>query len=416
MTHRIVVLGAGTGGTLVANRLRRAYSPVEAQITVIDEVDVPLYQPGLLFVPFGLTNVQKISRPTSRQLHAGIAFIKSPVKLVNIEANSVLLEDGRVEHYDLLVIATGSVLVPDETEGLSGTAWNKRVFTFYEPSSAAALSRALAEFEGGTIVVNVIDMPIKCPVTPLEFCFLADWYFRRRGIRQKVKIIYATPLDGVFTTPIASRLLAGMLDEKGIDLVSEFNTGKVDGETCKLSSYDGREIAFDLAVVVPLHGGAAYVDRSPGLGDEFNFVRCDKRTLQSLCSPNIFAIGDAADLPASKAGSVTHFEGEVLVENVCHFLAHEPLSGNFDGHSNCFIESGFNRALLIDFNYETEPLPGHFPFAVGLPLLKESRLNHLGKLLFQWIYWNLLLPGRDLPGLRSAMPKHGKHLSQARER
>jgi len=148
-------------------------------------------------------------------------------------------------------------------------------------------------------------------------------------------------------------------------------------------AYDRREVGFDLAVVVPLHGGAAYVGRSPGLGDELNFVPTDERTLQSKAAPNVFVIGDAANVPASKAGSVTHFEGETLVENVRRFLVGEPLEPGFDGHANCFIESGFHKALLVDFNYHTEPLPGHFPTTIGLPLLKESRLNHLGERVFQ---------------------------------
>jgi sulfide:quinone oxidoreductase len=190
--------------------------------------------------------------------------------------------------------------------------------------------------------------------------------------------------------------------------VTEFNTGEVDGSGGRLVSYDGREVGFDLAAVVPLHGGASYVTRSPGLGDELGFVPVDEHTLQSTAKPNVFAIGDAAGVPTSKAGSVTHFEGEVLVENVRRFLADEALDGSFDGHTNCFIETGFGKALLIDFNYDTEPLPGHFPTSVGLPLLKESRLNHLGKLMFQPLYWHSLLPGRDLPGVGTAMPTRGK--------
>jgi len=161
--------------------------------------------------------------------------------------------------------------------------------------------------------------------------------------------------------------------------------------------------------VVPLHGGAEYVGRSPGLGDELDFVPTDEHTLQAKAAPNIFVIGDAANLPASKAGSVTHFEGETLVGNVQRFLAGEPLEPGFDGHANCFIETGFHKALLIDFNYDTEPQPGHYPGPVGLPLLRESRLNHLGKLLFQSVYWHGLLPGRDLPGVGSTMPTSGKH-------
>jgi sulfide:quinone oxidoreductase len=283
----------------------------------------------------------------------------------------------------------------------------KDVFTFYTPEGAAALASALEQFDRGRLVVDVVDMPIKCPVAPLEFCFLADWYFTERGVRDQIQITYATPLDGAFTKPIASGRLHGMLEERGIELVTEFNTGEVAADG-KLIGYDGREIPFDLAVVIPLHGGAQYVGRSPGLGDELDFVPTDEHTLQAKCAPNVFVIGDAANVPASKAGSVTHFEGETLVENVRHFLAGEPLEPGFDGHANCFIETGYHKAMLIDFNYDTEPLPGHYPASVGLPLLKESRVNHLGKLLFQSVYWHALLPGRDLPGLGSSMPTAGK--------
>jgi sulfide:quinone oxidoreductase len=287
----------------------------------------------------------------------------------------------------------------------------EKVFTFYSPEGAAALEAALATFDGGRVVVNVIDTPIKCPVAPLEFCFLADWYFHERGIRDQVQLTYVTPLDGAFTKPVASKRLGGMLADKGIELVTEFNTGEVDGEGGRLIAYDGLEIGFDLAVVIPLHGGADYVGQSPDLGDELNFIPTDEHTLQSKATPNVFVIGDAANVPASKAGSVTHFEGEVLVENVRRFLAGDALDESFDGHTNCFIETGFHKALLIDFNYDTEPLPGHYPYGVGLPLLAESRLNHLGKLMFQWVYWHGLLPGRDIPGISSAMPTAGKSVA-----
>jgi sulfide:quinone oxidoreductase len=285
-----------------------------------------------------------------------------------------------------------------------------RVFTFYTPEGAAALEGALATFDGGRIVVNVVDMPIKCPVAPLEFCFLADWWLRERGLRDRVELVYATPLDGAFTKPVAASQLGGMLADRGIELVTEFNTGSVDGAANpgKLVAYDGRELDFDLAVVVPLHAGAEYVERSPGLGDELGFVPTDPHTLQSKVAPDIFVIGDAADVPASKAGSVTHFEGETLVGNVVRFVRGEPLEAGFDGHANCFIETGFHKALLIDFNYDTEPLPGHYPGPLGLPLLRESRLNHVGKLLFESLYWHSLLPGRDLPGVGASMPAAGK--------
>ncbi|MDH4104012.1 MAG: NAD(P)/FAD-dependent oxidoreductase [Thermoleophilia bacterium] len=413
MKKQIVILGGGTGGTMTANRLRRHFDADEAEIHVVDRDDRHVYQPGLLFVPFGLAQVDEIVRPRHRQLRSGIDFHESEVESVWIERDEVLLEDGTVLPYDLLVIATGARLQPEETEGLTGPGWNERAFTFYTPDGADLLQRALESFDGGRVVVNLIDMPIKCPVAPLEFAFLADAYFHERKIRNRVELIFATSLDGAFTKPVASKHLAGLLTEKDIELVTEFNAGEVDGVGGKLSSYDGRDLDFDLLVTVPLHGGAAYVERSPGLGDALGFVPTDKSTLQTLAQPNVFALGDATDLPTSKAGSVTHFEGDVLTENIVRFLEGRELDSSYDGHANCFIETGFHKALLIDFNYETEPLPGRFPSAVGpLPLLRESRLNHLGKLMFQWVYWHMLLPGREIPGIGPAMPQAGKkHLT-----
>ncbi|MEJ5255475.1 MAG: FAD/NAD(P)-binding oxidoreductase [Acidimicrobiales bacterium] len=335
--------------------------------------------------------------------------MQSEIEAVEIATDTVHLVDGTNLQYDLLVVATGATLRPEETDGLTGPGWNERVFTFYDLAGATALEQGLAAFEGGRLVVNVVDLPIKCPVAPLEFCFLADWYFHERNIRDRVELTYVTPLDAAFTKPVAASALAQLLDEKGVARVAEFNTGEVDGSGGRLISYDEREVPFDLAVVVPLHAGAPYVGRSPGLGDELDFIPTDERTLQSKVKPNVFAIGDAASIPASKAGSVTHFEGEVLEKNIVAFLEGRPLDASYDGHANCFIETGFDKALLIDFNYDTEPLPGRFPGRLGpMPLLAESRLNHLGKLMFQWFYWHTLLPGRDLPGIHAQMSMSGK--------
>jgi len=415
MAEKVVILGGGTGGTLIANRLRRLL-PRGAEIVVIDPDDEHVYQPGLLFVPFGKAEPGSLTRPRHRQFRPGVTFRQDSVDRVDLDKNEVLLTGGSSVEYDVLVIATGARLVPEETDGLTGPGWMEKVFTFYTLEGAAALRRALAEFDGGRLAVAVMDMPIKCPVAPLEFCFLADSYFRERGIRDKVDLTYVTPLDGAFTKPVASRELSGLLKDKGVSLVTEFNTGEVDGSGGRLVSFDGREVPFDLAVVVPLHGGQAYVERSPGLGDELGFVPTDQRTLQSKARPNVFVIGDATDIPTSKAGSVAHFEGEVVARNIARYLAGEPLDAAFDGHTNCFIESGAGKALLIDFNYDTEPLTGHFPSQIGLPLLRQSRLNHLGKLAFSWLYWHVLLPGREIPAVHSRMPAAGKRFSAAAPR
>jgi sulfide:quinone oxidoreductase len=412
---QIVIVGAGTGGTITANRLRRRFEVDAAEIHVVDRDDGHVYQPGLLFVPFGLAEPDEIVRPRRRQLRDGVVFHPNHVTEVNIERDRVVLDDGTKLSYDALIIASGVRLQPEETDGMTGPGWNERVFTFYEPAGAAALRAALRRFDRGRLVVNLVDMPIKCPVAPLEFAFLADWYLREQGVRDKVELVYSTPLDGAFTKPVASERLAGLLAEKEVELVTEFNAGEVDGVGGKLTSYDGRELDFDLLVTIPLHGGAPFLERSPGLADALGFVSTDKQTLQSSAKPNVFALGDATDLPTSKAGSVTHFEAEVLAENVVRYLAGQELEAGYDGHANCFIETGFHKALLIDFNYDTEPLPGHFPAGVGLPLLRESRFNHLGKLMFQWAYWHVLLPGREIPGVGPTMPTRGKRLEPALE-
>jgi len=409
MAKRIVILGGGTGGTLMANRLRKRYDRDEAEIAVVDKDDRHIYQPGLLFVPFGLASVDEIVRPRARQLHKGISFHETGIDHVDLEADVVHLEDGSTLPYDVLIVATGTHLQPEETEGMTGPGWMEKVFTFYTPEGASGLAEALNDFDGGKLVINFIDLPVKCPVAPLEFAFLADSYFHECGVRDKVEITFVTPLDGAFTKPVASELLGSLLTEKGIELVTDFNTGEVDGAGGRLVSYDDREVPFDLLVTIPLHGGADYVLRSPGLGDALGFVPTDPATLQSKARPNVFALGDATNVPTSKAGSVTHFEGELLTENVRRFLAGEPLDASYDGHANCFIETGFDKALLIDFNYDTEPLPGRYPSSFGpMQLLHESRLNHLGKLMFQWMYWHVLLPGREIPGISPRMKMAGK--------
>jgi sulfide:quinone oxidoreductase len=411
---RIVILGAGTAGTIMANRLARLYHRDVAAgrtlITVVDQDDRHVYQPGLLFVPFGVYTPEEIVKPRERQLDPGVAFVQAGIERVDADRDVVTLADGRALSYDVLIVATGTRIAPEETEGLTGEGWRTRMHEFYTVEGAAALHRALEQFPGGRVVINPVEMPIKCPVAPLEFAFLADWYFTERGIRDKVRITYVTSLDAAFTKPVAAKSLAHLLSEKGVELVTEFATGSVDGPAGKLVSWDDRSVDFDLLVSIPLHAGQAFVGRSEGLGDDLGFVLTDPGTLQAARKPNIFAIGDATNLPTSKAGSVAHFESEILIENLRRFLAGEPLEPGFDGHSNCFIETGFHKALLIDFNYEVEPLPGRFPIPMVGPmkLLAESRLNHAGKMLFRWIYWNVLLPGRDLPGIGPQMPLRGK--------
>lgn len=405
---RLVVLGAGTAGTMAVNKLRRVLPEDEWMITVVDQDHVHRYQPGYLFVPFGAYQASQIIKPMTELLAKGVEKITAEIDRVDVESDEVQLSDGSRLAYDQLVIATGTTPRPDQTPGMDGDEWRETVFDFYTLEGAESLAEKLRTWEGGRLVVHITEMPIKCPVAPLEFAFLADSHFKDREMRDRVEIVYVTPLDGAFTKPVASKLLGGMLEERKIQVETDFYIQEVDNERRCIVSYDEREIPFDLLVTVPLNMGADFIARS-GLGNELNYVPVDPGTFLSKASNRVFAIGDAADIPTSKAGSVAHFAVEVFVENFLHHIRGEEMPLKFDGHANCFVESGEGKALLIDFNYDVQPLPGKYPVPVLGPfsLLRETEMNHFGKLAFKWIYWNALLPGRELP-LPAAMSMLGK--------
>jgi sulfide:quinone oxidoreductase len=394
----LVILGAGTAGTMVANRMVRSLDERTWRVTVVDPEVTHLYQPGLLFLPFGNREEGELVRPRGQTLDPRVVWRTQAVWAVDAAAKVVTLDDDSSLPYDYLVIASGSRIRPDLTEGMLGDGWQTKVFDFYSLEGAVKLRDALANFSGGRLLINVVEMPIKCPVAPLEFAFLADAFFKERGTRSGVEITFVTPLDGAFTRPIASTRLGHLLEEKGIKVEREFACAAVDGAAGKLTAYDGRSLDFDLLVTVPTHSGAEFVTRS-GLGNELGFIPTDKYSLAAKGLEGVFVIGDATDVPASKAGSVAHFEAETLVENLERAVAGKALLSTFDGHANCFVETGDGKALLIDFNYDTEPLPGTYPLpGIGpFSLLEESRVNHQGKLAFRWIYWNGLLPGKPIP-------------------
>ncbi len=415
---RLLVLGAGTAGTMAINKLRPRLPKDEWEITVVEPSDIHHYQPGYLFLPFDAYTAEETMEPTDRFIPEGVTRIRSEVDRVDAEANVVHLTDGQTLPYDYLIIASGTTPRPDQTPGMDDPeVWRKSVHEFYTFEGAMALQETLANWPGGRLVVHVTEMPIKCPVAPLEFTFLADAFFAEKGMRDQVEIVYVTPLEGAFTKPVASKLLGHMLEDRKIQLEPDFMIDEVDGEGSKIVSMDEREVPFDLLVTVPLNMGADYIARS-GLGDDLNYVPVDKHTLLSTKYDNIFAIGDASNIPASKAGSVAHFSIDLFPDNFINHINGRPMTSMFDGHANCFIESGHGKGMLIDFNYDTEPLPGKYPLpGIGpFSLLKETDLNHLGKLAFRWMYWNLLLPGKELPlpALMSMVGKQTDVLESAR--
>ena len=405
---KLLILGAGTAGTIMANKMRKGLTRNEWNITIVERDRNHYYQPGFLFLPFGYSKRKDIIKPVQKFIPSGVDVLNEEIDIIEAGANKVKLINGVNLDYDILIIATGVRLSPEDTPGLKGELWYKRVFDFYSIEGSEALAEFFKTWEGGKLVINIADNPIKCPVAPLEFAFYADEFFTKKGIRDKVDITYVTPMSGAFTKPKASKMLGSLLVRKRINLVNDFFLAEVNNINKKILDFGGREVPFDCLVTIPLHVGDPVISRS-GLGDEFGFVRANKNTLQSVSHKNIFAIGDAGNFPASKAGSVAHFQAEVLYENLLSYINNKPFHAYFDGHSNCFIETGYGKGILIDFNYDTEPLPGVFPLpGIGpLALLRETRVNHYAKLFFKWIYWNLLLKGRRLP-VSNKMSMKGK--------
>ncbi len=405
---KLVILGAGTAGTMMLNKLNNVLDKNEWQITIVDQYETHYYQPGFLFIPFDIYTRKDVIKPKRDFFPTGVNVIMSEIDKIEPEQNRVLLKNNQVLSYDYLIIATGSKIRPEETEGLKDELWHKNIFDFYTIEGAVALRDFFKHWEGGKMVLNITEMPIKCPVAPLEFVFLADWFFTERGIRDKVEIHFVTPLPGAFTKPRAASILGDFLDKKNIKLTTEFSIARVDNENKKIISWDEQEIPFDVLVTIPTNMGDESIERS-GMGDELNFIPTDKHTLMAKGFDNIFVIGDATDLPSSKAGSVAHFESDILLENFLDVIEGLEPRAKFDGHANCYIESGFGKGILIDFNYDTEPLPGKFPLpGIGpFSLLEETKMNHYGKVMFRWMYWHLLLKGQELP-IESQMSMAGK--------
>lgn len=405
---KLVILGAGTAGTMMVNRFSNALDKGEWNITIVDQHETHYYQPGFLFIPFGIYTRRDVVKPKRDFFPPGVDVIASAIDRIEPDKNRVLLVNKTVLPYDYLVVATGANICPEQTEGLQGDLWHKQVFDFYTIEGACALAEFFKRWQGGKLVVNVAEMPIKCPVAPLEFAFLADSYFTGRGIRDKVDIHFVTPLPGAFTKPRASAILGDILDRKNIRVTTEYSIARVDNAGRNIVSWDDNVIPFDVLVTIPTNMGDGAIARS-GMGDELNFIPTDRETLRARDYPNIFVIGDATNLPSSKAGSVAHFQSDILIENFLSLTEGRAPQAKFDGHANCFIESGFGKGILIDFNYDTEPLPGKFPLpGVGpFSLLEETRMNHYGKVMFRWTYWNFLLKGLELP-IESNMSMAGK--------
>lgn len=406
--RRICILGGGAGGTMMLNKLYNVLDKQEWQFVIIDQYETHYYQPGFLFIPFGMYSRKDVIRPKRDFFPSGAEVILEKIKRIEPDKNRVILENNAVVPYDYLIISTGCKIDPTETDGLKEDLWHKKIFDFYTIEGSTKLANFFRHFDSGKLVLHITEMPIKCPVAPLEFVFLADWFFTKKGIRDKVEITFVTPLPGAFTKPKAASVLGDFLQKKNIHLIPDFNIEHVDNGNKQIVSFDNTKVDFDCLVSIPTNKGDEVIAES-GMGNELNFIPTDKETLMAKGFNNIFVIGDAADLPTSKAGSVAHFASDILFNNFLDLIEGRSPNAKFDGHANCFIESGFGKGILIDFNYDVEPLPGKYPLpALGpFSLLQETAMNHYGKIMFRWMYWNYLLKGVELP-IESHMSMAGK--------
>ncbi len=406
---KILILGSGAGGTMMAAKLSKELSGRDWSITILDNDEIHHYQPGWLFIPFGIYSAADCMKPKRDFIPKGVNFVLDEVIHVDSDKKLVQGKHGKY-NYDILIIATGCRIAPEEVEGLE--EWKpdpkSNVHTFFSVESAVALYKKLKYFKEGRLIFNIAEMPHKCPVVPMEFIFMADWFFKVNGVRENIEIEFVTPNTGIFTKPIATKVLGIAAEEKGITVTTDFHLSNVNQEEGYLESATGAKVDYDLVVSTMPNLGADFVDES-GLGDGMGYVLTDNHNLRAEKAEDIYVVGDATNVPTSKAGSVAHYEAEIAVENIIREIDGREPRSSFDGHSTCFIVSGFDKAYLIDFNYKTEPLPGKYPFPGLGPfeLLGESNINYWGKMMFKWVYWNLLLTGEELP-LEPQMTMAGK--------
>jgi sulfide:quinone oxidoreductase len=395
--RRILILGSGAGGTIVANMLRKELLESEWEITIIDRQEQHHYQAGYLFIPFGVYSEHDVIKPKKEFIPKGVNFVLDNVVKINPDERGVETETGGQYNYDWLVIATGCDIAPGEIDGMMD-GWGTDIFDFYTLDGSLELFKRLKYFNSGKVVLNIAEFPYKCPIAPLEFVFMADWFFTVNGVRDKVEIEFVTPLDNVFTKPVATKILAQFAAKKNIKVTPYFDLAQVNANEKTIESGKGEKVGYDLLVAIPPNvGDKALIDS--GVSDAVGFVPTDNHTLKSEKLDRVFVIGDTTNVPTSKAGSVAHYQAYTVVENLIREIDGHAAKPTFDGHATCFLASGFEKAILLDFNYDVEPLPGKFPFPGMGPfsLLQESLNNHWGKMMFRWVYWNLMMKGLDLP-------------------
>lgn len=372
---KVLILGGGVGGTIVANVLARKTSREEIKITVLDASEKHIYQPGFIYVAFGNEKPENLIKEERKLLNKRVEFVVDEATKVDTAEKRVTTKSGKVFDYDYLVIATGAKLHPQELPGYEDA------HHFYDLESALKLREALKNFSGGNIVIGIGGLPYKCPPAPSESACQLDYLFRKRGLRDKVDIHYLSPLPRVFPIESVSPLIQKVMESKGIKVTELFNVDTIDPKTKTVNSLEGESIKYDLLIVVPPHKGTKIVEDS-GLGDRGGWIPTDKHTLKVKGHDDIYAVGDCTDIPTSKAGATAHYEAKVIAENIAAEVKGESTLKEYDGKVRCFFDAGFKRATTISFNFEHPPKP--------IPL---SRHWYWGKMLVGKLYWSVVLKG-----------------------
>jgi sulfide:quinone oxidoreductase len=382
---RVLVLGGGVGGTLTANlvsrKLKKRIAAGEVEVTVVDSTGQHVYQPGFMYIAMGGERAKNLSRPERSLLDSRVNLVVATATNIDVEGQVVELDNGDRLNYDQLVLATGSRILPERIEHFAEEAHH-----FYSAKAAAKLRKALDAFTGGKIIVGIAGMPYKCPPAPLEVSFLIESELRDRGLRDKTEMHYCSPIGRAFTIESVSEMATPILEEKGIELHTFFNVEEIDPATKVVKSLEGEDLPYDLLILVPPHAGAQLVIDAGLASAPGGWLPTDRHTLKVGDRPNVFALGDATDLPLSKAGSTAHFEAPVVAEQVAAAIEGRAPSGkhaNYEGKVMCFFEVGDGKGTLLQFDYDHPPKPP-----------KPGRVWHLGKIVFNKTYWQTVPKGR----------------------
>ncbi|MGO9544968.1 MAG: NAD(P)/FAD-dependent oxidoreductase [Rhodomicrobium sp.] len=369
---RILVVGGGTAGTIVANNLARRFSAEtrarKVRITMLSASGRHMYQPGLLYVAFGQMTPDELYRDQASLLESSIAFHVDPVTQFQLDQNRVIAQSGKTYDYDVLVIATGSRIVPEEVPGLTEGAE-----TFYTEETAVKMFKRLREFEGGKVGV-VVGVPHKCPIAPVELVFSLHDYFKSRGIRDKVTLKYHYPIGRIHTIENVAKWAKPEFDRIGVEYETLFNVREVDAKNKIVFSEEGTEYQYDLLIAIPPHRGMEVVENSE-LG-QGGWIPTDRFKLTMNGHDNVYVLGDTTNLPVSKTGSAAHFQAEVVAENIASMVKIGTRVRDYDGKVYCFIEAGHERATYAMFNYQTPP-----------DLKSPTKPMHWFKMAYNQMYW-----------------------------